>query len=135
MNFFDWLMEVKRVFPVKERPKKRKIASVAHTDIDRWLKSVDGLAKDLEALKSVKDKVKGKMDQISKSNSSSKTISDDEKQKSDQELKFDKNKKNDQEPIKQPDIEDNSDVKRTRQPISRNAKNKDKDFDLEKNVE
>ena len=52
MNFSDWLNEAKS-------------ASVAHTDIDRWLKSVDGLAKDLNALKDAKAKAKGKMDQIS----------------------------------------------------------------------
>lgn len=46
--------------------KKAKIAPVAHTDIDRWLKSVDGLAKDLMSLKQAKDKSQTKLDQIKK---------------------------------------------------------------------
>jgi hypothetical protein len=51
---------------VPKKPAKKKISSVAHTDIDRWLKSVDGLAKDLSALKDAEAKAKGKMNQIGK---------------------------------------------------------------------
>ena len=43
-----------------------KTHPVAHTDIDRWLKSVDGLAKDLKALQAAKEKAKGKMTDIGK---------------------------------------------------------------------
>jgi len=83
MNFSEWLIDEARrghkphpdqrtlfdrgdFVPPKKALVKKKISSVAHTDIDRWLKSVDGLAKDLSALKDAKDKAKGKMDKIGK---------------------------------------------------------------------
>lgn len=86
MNFSEWLLDEGRrghkphpdqrtlfdrgdfVPPKKAlpRPVKKKVASIAHTDIDRWLKSVDGLAKDLSALKNAKSKAKEKMDQVGK---------------------------------------------------------------------
>jgi hypothetical protein len=83
MNFSEWLIDEARrghkphpdqrtlfdrgdFVPKKVTPTKKKISSVAHTDIDRWLKSVDGLAKDLSALKDAESKAKGKMNQIGK---------------------------------------------------------------------
>lgn len=90
MNFSEWLIDEarrghkphpdqrtlfdrgdfvpKKAAPAKKKaaPAKKKISSVAHTDIDRWLKSVDGLAKDLSALKDAESKAKGKMNQIGK---------------------------------------------------------------------
>lgn len=59
MKFCDWV-------EINEAPKKAKISVVAHTDIDRWLKSVDGFAKDLQALKAAKEKSQAKLDQIKK---------------------------------------------------------------------
>lgn len=59
MKFCDWV-------EINEAPKKAKISVVAHTDIDRWLKSVDGFAKDLQALKVAKEKSQAKLDQIKK---------------------------------------------------------------------
>ena len=41
-----------------------KKPSILHSDIDSWLKSVDGLAKDLKELAAVKERFKKKMDQI-----------------------------------------------------------------------
>jgi len=60
MNF-DWteINEIKAV-------KKAKITMVTHTDIDRWLKSVDGFARDLQDLKKAKEKSQSKLDQIKK---------------------------------------------------------------------
>jgi len=83
MNFSEWLIDEARrghkphpdqrtlfdrgdFVPKKVAPTKKKISSVAHTDIDRWLKSVDGLAKDLSALKDAESKAKGKMNKIGK---------------------------------------------------------------------
>ena len=43
-----------------------KTANVPHTDIDRWLKSVDGLAKELTDLKGAKAKAADKMSKIDK---------------------------------------------------------------------
>jgi hypothetical protein len=71
--------------PKKAATTKKKISSVAHTDIDRWLKSVDGLAKDLNALKDAKLKAKGKMDQIGKPKSDKPDDKSVEKEKDDNE--------------------------------------------------
>jgi hypothetical protein len=71
--------------PKKAATTKKKISSVAHTDIDRWLKSVDGLAKDLNALKDAKLKAKGKMDQIGKPKSDKPDDKPIEKEKDDNE--------------------------------------------------
>lgn len=67
--FSEWMDVVEgrtKTVMAPARLKKHKVAAVAHDDIDRWLKSVDGLAKDLSALQAAKDKAKGKMDQIGK---------------------------------------------------------------------
>jgi len=46
------------------RFKKSRPTPIAHDDIDRWLKSLDGLAKDLQDLKDAKEKAKKKMVKI-----------------------------------------------------------------------
>lgn len=61
MNFCDWI-ELNEL----KTPKKAKAALVTHTDIDRWLKSVDGFAKDLQDLKKAKEKSQSKLTQIKK---------------------------------------------------------------------
>lgn len=61
MNFIDWI-EINEI----KAPKKAKISVVAHSDIDRWLKSVDGFARDLQDLKKAKEKSQAKLDQIKK---------------------------------------------------------------------
>lgn len=43
-------------FELFEKIDESKILPIAHTDIDRWLKSVDGLAKDLQDLKRAREK-------------------------------------------------------------------------------
>ena len=67
-----------------------KTHPVAHTDIDRWLKSVDGLAKDLKALQAAKEKAKGKMDDIGKKNNPSKKPEDKDMKDKDKKDKKDK---------------------------------------------
>lgn len=66
MKFSEWLLESKALPNLMH---KKKIASVAHADIDRWLKSVDGLAKDLATLKNAKEKAKDKITQIGQNKS------------------------------------------------------------------
>lgn len=61
MNFNDWI-EINEI----KAPKKPKISVIAHSDIDRWLKSVDGFARDLQDLKKAKEKSQAKLDQIGK---------------------------------------------------------------------
>lgn len=61
MNFCNWI-ELNEI----KTPKKSKTSVVTHTDIDRWLKSVDGFAKDLQDLKRAKEKSQSKLDQIKK---------------------------------------------------------------------
>lgn len=61
-TFSEWA----KLEETKGPKKKAKITPVAHTDIDRWLKSVDGLAKDLISLKKAKEKSQVKLDQIKK---------------------------------------------------------------------
>jgi len=58
--FSEWVLDEGRQAGL--RPKKH--AAVPHTDIDRWLKSVDGLAKDLKDLQGAKKKAQDKIDQI-----------------------------------------------------------------------
>jgi hypothetical protein len=65
MEFLEWMLNLDEVKALAH-PKKAKIAPVAHTDIDRWLKSVDGLARDLQDLKKAKGKSQDKLDQIKK---------------------------------------------------------------------
>jgi hypothetical protein len=48
------------------RFRKSRPVPITHDDIDRWLKSVDGLAKDLKDLKDAKEKAKKKMVEIGK---------------------------------------------------------------------
>lgn len=105
MNFSDLLNESK------------KSASVAHSDIDRWLKSVDGLAKDLNALKDAKAKAKGKMDQIGKFKPKSSEVIDskqsDRKSLSPKPEKKPELERKDSKPNRQfRDEEDSLDVKR-----------------------
>lgn len=69
MDFNHWLTnEEKRKIAIRKplRLLGKKV-SVAHSDIDLWLKSVDVLAKDLSDLKDAKEKAKAKMNKISKS--------------------------------------------------------------------
>jgi hypothetical protein len=89
--FFDWIFE-----------EGKKPASIAHADIDRWLKSVDGLAKDLKDLKNAKDKTKGKMDQIGKKFKGN--VPDKPIEKS-PDKSIDKDKKEKLDKIKEKDIE------------------------------
>lgn len=44
----------------------KKVAAVPHQDIERWLKSVDELSKELKELQLLKTKTKQKIDKISK---------------------------------------------------------------------
>jgi hypothetical protein len=46
------------------RFRKSRPIPITHDDIDRWLKSLDGLAKDLQDLKDAKEKAKKKMVKI-----------------------------------------------------------------------
>lgn len=66
--FKEWLLGIeeaqKSVRTPNVRPKKVKVPVVVHGDIDVWLKAVDGLAQDLQDLKSAKEKAKKKMDDI-----------------------------------------------------------------------
>lgn len=64
MIFSKWLNEVK------------KVASI-HPDMDKWLLSIDGLAKDLADLEKAKKKAKNKMDLIGSINLSQKDKSSD----------------------------------------------------------
>ena len=61
---------------------EKKVTTIVHSDIDRWLKSVDGLARDLQDLKKAKDKSQAKLDQIKK-----KYVPDDNKVANDQKEK------------------------------------------------
>ena len=45
---------------------EKKVTTIVRSDIDRWLKSVDGLARDLQDLKKAKDKSQARLDQIKK---------------------------------------------------------------------
>ena len=62
--FSNWLVDLDEAKVAV--PRKKKVAAVAHSDIDRWLKSVDGLAKDLKDLQAAKTKAKDKMAKIGK---------------------------------------------------------------------
>ena len=84
-----------------------KTHPVAHTDIDRWLKSVDGLAKDLKALQAAKEKAKGKMDDIGRKNNPEKKPKEkDDKDKDKKDKIPEKPQKQLELPFeKQPEIE------------------------------
>lgn len=100
-SFCEWTVdEAKRVLPVKAlvRPKKDKHAAVPHTDIDRWLKSVDGLAKDLKDLQGAKKKAQDKMNQIGQKY---KPEDKPDEKKPDEKKPDEKEKHNDRKP-KQP---------------------------------
>lgn len=58
MHFSEWFRfdELKKIKP----------AAIKHVDIDRWLKSVDGLARDLQDLKKAKEKSQVKLAQVKK---------------------------------------------------------------------
>ena len=53
MSFSKWISE----------SKKSQVTPI-HADVDNWLKSVDGLSKDLAILKTAKEKVQEKIKQI-----------------------------------------------------------------------
>jgi hypothetical protein len=59
--FSKWQKLIKGLGKKNLHPKKKKSVVVQHQDIDRWLKSVDDLAKDLKDLQLAKDKAKEKM--------------------------------------------------------------------------
>jgi len=179
MNFSEWLIDEARrgrkpmpnqltLFDrddfVPKKPAKKKISSVAHADIDRWLKSVDGLAKDLSALKDAKLKAKGKMDQIGKPKSDKPEEKPIEKEKDDEKSGLERKaverprpeadrkvlslrSKSDSKPKSEPkskpdrqlrraDAEDSTDVKRVIEdrPTPRKPKST-KSVDMEKDME
>lgn len=59
--FSEWMIE--RIDEAKQRLGS---SPAVRTDMDRWLKAVESLAKDLEELKKVKEKSKAKLAQIKK---------------------------------------------------------------------
>lgn len=59
-SFLEWTMIEAKI------ASKKKKNSIVHSDIDRWLKSVNDLAQDLKDLQTAKDKSKDKMNQIGK---------------------------------------------------------------------
>ena len=129
MNFSDWLIdETKKKLSVPVRTAKKKVSSIAHTDIDRWLKSVDDLAKDLNDLKKSKIKFKSKMDQIGKSKTdepdTDKNSSEKERSK---DIEIDKD--SDSESELSSDAEDGTDVKVT---DDKSKQNKSKQNKLKK---
>lgn len=91
MSFSEWINE-------------KKVTTIVHSDIDRWLKSVDGLARDLQDLKKAKDKSQAKLDQIKKKyvpdiEKDDNKVANDQKEKEDEvkelevkELELDKEK-------------------------------------------
>lgn len=128
MDFYKWLLdETKRVKKLPSQPSSKKTAPIAHADVDRWLKSVDGLAKDLTALKDAKLKAKGKMDQIGKSKPEDRVEKDKDVEKDEKSGKAERTQpKGDKEILSLPepkitktdrqsrraDAEDSTDVKR-----------------------
>lgn len=65
MSFLEWINRKGDILieaPI--RLKKKKVTAISHSDIDRWLKSVDGLAKDLKALQKAKEKAQLKISKI-----------------------------------------------------------------------
>lgn len=64
--FSTWITE-RILGEVRRAPKPEKISTV-HNDIDRWLKSVDNLAKDLQALQAAKKKSTEKISKIGEKN-------------------------------------------------------------------
>ena len=108
MNFSDWLIdETKKKLPI--RTAKKKVSSIAHADIDRWLKSVDDLAKDLNDLKKSKIKFKSKMDQIGKSKIDEPDTTDKNSSKKERSKDTEIDKDSDSELSS--DAEDGTDVK------------------------
>lgn len=173
MNFSEWLIDEARrahkshpdqrtlfnrddfVPPKKARPAKNKTASIAHKDIDRWLKSVDGLAKDLNALKNAKLKAKGKMDQVGNPNSDKTIEKEKEKDKPRIDRKSDKespdliqskpvskpkpkpepkSKPNRQFTMRRTDAEDSTDVKRVIEGRPPRKSKSNKNIDMEKDL-
>lgn len=103
-SFSEWMTvdEAKRIVPrkVAMRPKKQH-AAVPHTDIDRWLKSVDGLAKDLKDLQGAKKNAEDKMKQIGQKYKPEDADKPEEKP-DDKHDKHDIEKSDDRKPIKRP---------------------------------
>ena len=115
-SFSEWMTidEAKRIVSAKVavRPKKQH-AAVPHTDIDRWLKSVDGLAKDLKDLQGAKKNAEDKMKQIGqkyKPDDADKPEKKPDDKHDDKHDKHDIEKPNDRKPVKRPRPESDREV-------------------------
>ena len=121
--FSDWASEFdeairlpKRIVPHRKQMQLplKKQTPVAHADIDRWLKSVDGLAKDLKDLQAAKTKAKDKMSQIGQKfkPDSDKSNKDDEKDvKKDVEKEKDNDTGIERKTVKRPRPDANREVR------------------------
>jgi hypothetical protein len=97
MTFAEWEQQFDEGKRLAMRPKKP--LAVTHSEIDRWLKSVDGLAKELKDLSVIKKKALEKMNKIPKSKT-----------------------KEPEKPIKQNEKPENADEKRNDLAVARKSK-------------